>query len=336
MKINDDNEINKLLKIIEEDKNKTELNLSFSRTKIRLNTTLLNNIKIKNLLSKNKNRETLDFSNNNLTEIPDYFKIFKKIHTFYMLDNQFEKFPEVLLKFENLKVLSLAVNKLQQIPCSLSKLKLTHLYLNSNRIETICPEIIGISSLEVLNIVDNPIKEIPLSTIVFGLNSIRKFLKQDNEIKQLKDEIMNLTEENQKLNNYVKKLENYIKFLKPNKISLLRNETLNFKPRQLNDDESSTSEIDKKRREFNLYLQEFVNYLEATEKIKLDEKEQEMFSILYLFSDKHKEFWVERLIEHYNKMKPETIRRAISRFNKKYFEIKSKFEEFVLKEFILT
>lgn len=94
--------------------------------------------------------------------------------------NLFE-FPHQILSFKNLKILSLANNKIKILPDSVDTLKnLEALYLNGNNLEELPSTVGSLRSLQTLDLRNNYLKNIP-STIQ-NLKFLKSIFLQNNSI----------------------------------------------------------------------------------------------------------------------------------------------------------
>lgn len=98
--------------------------------------TKINYISLKvNTLYDFFNREIMDLSYLEISEIPDEIKDFKNVMWLYLDNNSFTEFPKGVLEMESLRLIDLSYNSLTEIPDEISKLQhLKNLDLTDNKI----------------------------------------------------------------------------------------------------------------------------------------------------------------------------------------------------------
>ena len=91
----------------------------------------------------------LDLTGNNLKQIPSrYISKSHGVESLILSDNKFEKFPDEILQFENLKSLGLKNNDIREIPESIEKLQnLRNLDLRGTKIKSLPKAIKKIKTL---------------------------------------------------------------------------------------------------------------------------------------------------------------------------------------------
>lgn len=106
--------------------------------------------------------ESLDLSNNELTEIPEWVQNLTSLKRLYLNNNQIDKIPEWIGKLTNLEELHLENNKLTKIPKSVGELNnLISLLVNDNQITKIHPAIAGLPDLRFIDVSHNQLTSFP-------------------------------------------------------------------------------------------------------------------------------------------------------------------------------
>lgn len=107
----------------------------------------------------------LDLKSFQLKKIPFNLMFEFQINSILKIDlsnNNFDTFPEDLIRFKNLRELTIDSNYIKLIPDSLSELKkLKHISIAHNNIEHISDQIVELKDLESLNLSYNRLKKIP-------------------------------------------------------------------------------------------------------------------------------------------------------------------------------
>ena len=182
---------------------------------------MLPTLKILLTLGACLNLQRLDFSSNELIQIPieilllprlkfldlscnkldekslelspsfDYSQFGFKLKVLLLSNNRFSLLPSWVLKLENLKRLHVGANYVKTIPGDIHCLKnLKDLYLGGNSLTTI-PETIGLmSSLQKLSVSDNQLLTIPES--LSELCDLKSLMLHGNRLKVLPQTLVNL------------------------------------------------------------------------------------------------------------------------------------------------
>lgn len=137
----------------------------------------------------------LDLKNCGLSEIPkEIFEYENLVNIDLSNDDYCEEsmkniikvIPENIIKLKKLAYINLSNNKLVTISENISKLtSLQYLNLSNNRLTELSPKIANMSSLKSLNLEGNPFDMLPPEIVARGIESIRFFFKELEEIDYL-------------------------------------------------------------------------------------------------------------------------------------------------------
>jgi internalin A len=150
--------------------------------------------KLKELITKAKADQLteLDFSNKQITKIPEEIGDLTSLQSLDLSRNQIAEIPNVIGDLTSLQSLDLSRNQITEIPDVIGDLtSLQSLDLSSNHIIDI-PDVIGnLTYLQVLDLSSNHIIDIP--DVIGNLTYLRCFYLPGNEIDKIPEIIGNLT-----------------------------------------------------------------------------------------------------------------------------------------------
>jgi len=119
---------------------------------------------------------TINLENSNLEELPSGILKFPKLSRLFLGNNQISTFPNEIQKLRYLIELSLINNKLESLPPEIGNLvKLETLNLENNKLESLPPEIGNLVELKTLNLQNNKFNDIPLRKVFIETNKRRYY-----------------------------------------------------------------------------------------------------------------------------------------------------------------
>ncbi|CAF0814427.1 unnamed protein product [Brachionus calyciflorus] len=157
--------------------------------------------------------EILTITSNLLQSLPNSLANLKKLHSIHLASNEFKQFPDVLCKIKTLRFLDLSSNKLESLPSMIGDLKnleslllfqnnlksvpktigklefLRTLWLGNNNLNSLPYKITNLINLDwddlnlTTNIDGNPLVDPPLEVCIKGLNSIREYYQNNNDMR---------------------------------------------------------------------------------------------------------------------------------------------------------
>lgn len=162
------NQLVEIPETISQLKDLSELDLSTNKIK-----------KIPRAISQLKKLTTLSLSNNQISEILDEIKELDNLKKLFLSNNKISEIPRAILQLKKLERLRLSSNQISRIPEEIEHLdNLSVLVLYSNQIDKVPIAIVRMKSLQYLELQWNPITEPPLEIVDRGLESIRRYYRQ--------------------------------------------------------------------------------------------------------------------------------------------------------------
>lgn len=137
----------------------------------------------------------LDLKNCGLVEIPNEIFEYENLVNIDLsnddyceesMRNKINAIPDDIIKLKKLAYINLSNNQLVNISENISKLtSLQYLNLSNNRLTELSPKVANMSSLKSLNLEGNPFDMLPPEIVARGIESIRFFFKELEEIDYL-------------------------------------------------------------------------------------------------------------------------------------------------------
>jgi len=185
--------------------------------------------RVKELIINAKDRQYLDLSDNQLSDLPKEIAELKNLKKLYLNDNQLSDLPKEIAELKSLQTLDLRNNQLSDLPKEIAELKsLQELYLSSNQLSDLSKEIAELKNLKKLYLNDNQLSDLPKE--IAELKSLQTLNLSSNQLSDLPKEIAEL-KSLQTLNLSYNKLSDL-----PKEIAELKNlQTLYLKKTQLSD-----------------------------------------------------------------------------------------------------
>ena len=142
--------------------------------------------------AKQQQREAVDLSNRNITELPDEFGGLTSLRELTLDRNQLRALPESIGQLANLQTLNLNGNQLTELPESIVHLaNLETLYLDHNQLKTLPESIVHLANLKTLNLNGNQLTELPES--IAHLANLQTLNLSQNPLRALPESIVHLT-----------------------------------------------------------------------------------------------------------------------------------------------
>jgi Leucine-rich repeat (LRR) protein len=154
---------------------------------------MLRQFDFEDIARKYPDTEILNLSYNCLQEVKgiENFKGLKELH---LLNNWLTEFCEEILRLENLEVLSLAENKIQEVPADICQRlpKLRKIYLNNNRLRVMPKALFKHPALEHAELYNNPISDFPREMLPLNFADIKRNYEANRSIVMDKMELAKL------------------------------------------------------------------------------------------------------------------------------------------------
>eukprot|EP00698_Gefionella_okellyi_P019647 TRINITY_DN6052_c0_g1_i1.p1 TRINITY_DN6052_c0_g1~~TRINITY_DN6052_c0_g1_i1.p1 ORF type:complete len:1248 (+),score=254.98 TRINITY_DN6052_c0_g1_i1:39-3746(+) len=134
--------------------------------------------------------ESVDFSNNVLTALPEEIALYAaKLHNVALASNQFTKFPDVLCKLRQLRRITLSSNQLTALPAAIANVvELIELRVSDNQLASLPSNISALDKLQILDVSGNKLEALP--ALLGGCTALVTLDASQNEIAEFPESLV--------------------------------------------------------------------------------------------------------------------------------------------------